>query len=104
MLRKAYAAGIQGDTAHAPAAPYAIEHLLYRFPEVVVRAMHEREPHHVATYLTLLAAAFNAFYAHERIADSSDVYAPYKAALTEAVAATLKNGLRALGIVAPEAM
>jgi len=104
VLKKAYAANISGDTSATPPSPYALEKLLYRFPEAVVHAITLREPHHVATYLTELAAAFNAFYAHERIADPSDTYAPYKVALTEAVGHTLKNGLYALGIKAPEVM
>lgn len=104
VLKKAAHAGVGGDVAVAPPAPYQLEQLIYRFPEVAARAVVLREPHHVATYLTELAAAFNAFYAVERIADASDPFAPYKVALTEAVALTLKNGLRALGIEAPEVM
>ena len=56
------------------------------------------------TYLTELAGSFNTFYAHEKIADSADEYAPYKVAVTEAVKTTLKNGLFVLGIKAPEKM
>ena len=67
-------------------------------------ALHERAPHKVTTYLTELAGAFNTFYAHEKIADAADVYAPYKLALAQAVRITLKNGLWALGIKAPERM
>ena len=55
-------------------------------------------------YLTALASAFNAFYAHEQILDATDPYAPYKLALASAVKTTLHNGLHLLGIKAPEQM
>lgn len=104
VLKKAEDAGVKASSGAMPEIRYDIERLVYRFPEVVLRATKEREPHHVATYLTELAAAFNAFYAHERIADSADVAAPYKAMLTDAVRQTLHNGLYALGIPVPERM
>jgi arginyl-tRNA synthetase len=104
VLEKARAAGVVPSTAVAPAEPYAIERLIYRFPEVVEVAYHERAPHKVTTYLTELAGAFNSFYATEKIADANDLYAPYKAAVAEAVALTLRNGLWVLGIKAPERM
>ncbi|MDP6387945.1 MAG: arginine--tRNA ligase [Candidatus Pacebacteria bacterium] len=80
-----------------------LEKLLYRFPEVVERAGKEFEPHYITTYLTELAGAFNSFYAKERIVEESDS-APYKVALTQAFAYTIKNGLWLLGIKAPERM
>jgi arginyl-tRNA synthetase len=43
-------------------------------------------------------------YATERIADTADEYAPYKAAVAQAVRTTLKQGLWLLGIEAPERM
>jgi arginyl-tRNA synthetase len=67
-------------------------------------ATQERAPHHVARYLTDLAGAFNTFYAQEKIADATDEFAPYKAALAQAVEQTLQNGLWVLGIEAPERM
>lgn len=104
VLQKAEQVGVVHDTTHAPSSPYALEKLLYQFPEIVKRSTAEREPHYVASYLIEVASTFNAFYANERIADSADEYAPYKVALTDAVRLTLKNGLRILGIKAPEVM
>jgi arginyl-tRNA synthetase len=92
------------DTSRVPALPYHIEKMLYQFPEVVLRAATLLEPHRLVTYLTEVSAAFNHFYAEERIADASDEYAPYKLALTEATGLTLKNGLVLLGMSAPEEM
>lgn len=104
VLQKAATAGIESSTRVVPDDAYTIERLLYRFPEVVEESLAERQPHIVATYLTELAGAFNTFYGVERIADTEDQYAPYKAAVTEAVQVTLKNGLWLLGITAPERM
>lgn len=104
VLEKARGAGVHELKMIPPEAPYQIERLLYRFPDVVEYALHEREPHRVATYLTALASAFNTFYAEEKIADVADQHASYKMVLTEAVKTTLKNGLFTLGIKAPERM
>ncbi|MEK9176727.1 MAG: DALR anticodon-binding domain-containing protein, partial [Patescibacteria group bacterium] len=78
------------------------ERLLPRFPDVVMRAAKEYEPHHVTTYLTELASAFNSWYAEGRIIGSPEE--AYKLALTRAFATTMKNGLWLLGIEAPEKM
>ena len=102
LLEKAATVGVVPNLAVVPAVPYVVEKILYRFPEVIEIAWHERAPHLVVTYLTELAGTFNSFYAHEKIADAHDAYAPYKAAVAEAVAITLKNGLWTLGIQSPE--
>lgn len=81
-----------------------IEKLLYRFPEVVERAGREYAPHHLVTYLTELASAFNSFYGNEKIINEGDSSSAYKVALTEATAHVLKNGLHLLGIKVPERM
>ena len=104
VLEKAAAAGVLLSTELSPPTSYAVEKFIYQFPEVIATALKERAPHKVVGYLTELAGAFNSFYAQEKIADSSDEYAPYKAAVAEAVAITLKSGLWVLGIKAPERM
>ena len=104
VLEKAESVGVRASADTVPETPYMIERMLYHFPEVVTRATVEREPHFVVTYLIELAGAFNAFYAHERIADATDTYAPYKMLLAHAVLLTLKRGLWVLGIKAPQKM
>lgn len=104
VLEKASVAGVEGSTQLPPPEAYDVEKLVYQFPEVIVTALQERAPHKITTYLTELAGAFNSFYAVEKIADVSDEYAPYKAALAKAVAITLKNGLWTLGIKAQQKM
>jgi arginyl-tRNA synthetase len=104
VLEKAAAAGVMPSAQLPPETPYAVEKLVYQFPEVIATALQERAPHKVTTYLTELAGAFNAFYAAEKIADSTDTFAPYKAAIADAVRITLKNGLWVLGVQSPERM
>ncbi len=104
VLTKAAEAGLESSVALAPEGVYEVERLVYQFPEVVEKALVERAPHKVTGYLTELASAFNTFYAHEKIADREDTYAPYKIALAEAVRTTLKNGLWILAIKAPNKM
>ena len=104
VLEKASAAGVEVSTKLPPPTPYAIEKLIYQFPEVIAVALEERAPHKVTGYLTELAGAFNSLYALEKIADASDEFAPYKAAVTKTVGLTLKQGLWTLGIKAPERM
>lgn len=106
VLDKAREAGVSQTISalNIPDAPYEIEKILYRFPEIVEEAFEAREPHRVATFLIELASLFNTFYANERIADASDIHAPYKALLARAVKQTIKNGLWLLAIKAPEKM
>jgi arginyl-tRNA synthetase len=104
VLLKAHANNIFESIAQSPDAPYEIEKILYRFPEVVLKASTELEPHHIVTYLTELASAFNSFYTIEPIADPNDEYAPYKVAITKAVHTILVKGLELIGISVPEKM
>ena len=103
LLRKAEEKGVAVSLSAPLPEVTDIERVLFHFEDTVARAYENRDPHYITTYLFLLAQAFNNFYAHERIIDDKD-YAPYKLALTEAVAATLKNGLNLLGMEAPEKM
>jgi arginyl-tRNA synthetase len=87
---------------HVPQEPYLLERLLYRFPEIVLRAQEERAPHHVAQFLTEIASVWNRFYAEERII--GDEYEVYKRVLAQAFLITMTKGLILLGIPTPERM
>ncbi len=100
ILNKAKEVGLKPNTGDVPNTVSLIERLLYRFPDVVKRSEAEYEPHYLVTYLTLLASAFNSYYAKERIVDAKE-NAPYKVALTKAFQVTMKSGLHLLGIKAP---
>jgi arginyl-tRNA synthetase len=85
----------------ASAAPSDLVRLIYRFPEIVLRAQEELEPHILANYLIAVASTFNSWYAKEQILDGTDA-AAHKVALTDVARLTLKNGLWLLGIPTPE--
>lgn len=104
VLDKASREGITPSCEQYPEDLADPEALLYRFPEVLRRALEERTPHHVAQYLTELVSSFNSWYAKETIVNAKDSYSPYKVAVSKAVAQTLKDGLWVLGIEAPERM
>ena len=106
VLKKAADAGVNADPTNAPDSAYEVEKMIERFPHVIEKALAERAPHVVATYLTELASEFNSFYAAEKIAVSPEIdqYSPYKTAMSQVVALTLRRGLWALGIEAPERM
>jgi arginyl-tRNA synthetase len=99
VLEKAKRADLAASIDMMPQTVSALERMLYRFPEVVERALEEYAPHHITTFLTEIAGAFNGWYANERIVDESSE-APYRVALTEAFATTMENGLWLLGIQA----
>lgn len=100
--RKLLAYESQSAGQEVPSAPYAIERLITRFPEVAARAERERAPHHVAQYLTQLAAAWNAFYATEQVLGSAEE--AYKQRVARAFLRTMERGLDLLGIPSPERM
>jgi arginyl-tRNA synthetase len=104
VLAKAKTEKVQPSGAMVPESVVDLERVLYRFREVVERATKEFEPHYITTYLTELAGMFNSWYANSKIVDGADPHSPYKLALTEAFANTMKNGLWLLGIKAPEKM
>ncbi len=76
---------------------------ILRFPEIILRAQIEREPHYVTNYLVELAREFSAFYGNTQVLDGSPDE-PYKLALVEMTSHILKHGLWLLGIMAPEKM
>ncbi len=80
-----------------------LERTLYRFPEIVARAAHELQPHHIAHFLTHIAGLFNSWYAQEQVLDGSEDV-PHKLAIVHAVQKTLERGLHYLGIKAPQQM
>lgn len=83
--------------------PRTIEKLLYRFPEIVEKAVNDYAPHAVAGYLIELAGSFNHFYATEKIISSPND-AGYLVALVRAFEIVMKNGLWLLGINVPRIM
>jgi arginyl-tRNA synthetase len=81
-----------------------VEKLLYRFPEMVERALSEYSPHYIALYAIELARSFSAFYGNTKIVDKEDASSPYKMAIAEAVGIAMQNALYLLGVETPTKM
>jgi arginyl-tRNA synthetase len=79
-------------------------HLLSRYPEVIVQAALDYEPHQLTNYLREVATLFHAYYnAHHFMVDD----APLRQARLTLLLATrqiLQNGFELLGINAPDVM
>ena len=73
------------------------------FPEAIKRAMEEYDPSQIAKYIIELSRAFNKYYGSVRILDDED-YKQARLSIVYAVKMVLKEGLRLLGIGAPEEM
>ncbi|MCP4003775.1 MAG: arginine--tRNA ligase [bacterium] len=81
--------------------------LIGRFPDIVVHAAVAREPQEIARYLLELAGAFNSYVSdgkRHRVLSDDEELTIARLVFTGAVRITLANGLRLLGISAPERM
>ena len=92
------------DALDTPEELALIKEIL-EFPEALIRAARDMEPQIVVEYLRDLAATFHKFY-HERRIIGADTTAERDARLRLAAAAktVLGNGLRVLGVAAPDRM
>lgn len=103
VLSQASAVNSEQQTVNSrPEEPYELERVLIHYPEVVRRAEVALSPNILVTYLTELASAWNSFYGQERIRNGE--HESYKLMLARAFVNTMQNGLKLLGIPAPEKM
>jgi arginyl-tRNA synthetase len=103
LLRKGeFKASESLPTLHFESA-WPITKLLMAFPSIVKSAFETYDPSQLATYLLDLSKAFNKYYAAVRILQE-DEEKQGKLTLVYAVKIVLKEGLRLLGIQAPEEM
>lgn len=111
VLRKAHDLGINfeadqvaGNTQTGELVPEerAVVRRLMYFPEVVAEAARTYSPNTLCAYLFQLAQEYNLFYTRQPIVKSGQ--APFRLAMTAAVAETLKKGLYLLGIETIERM
>ncbi len=77
---------------------------LTRFPEVVSRAARHREPHLVTGFLEELARQCHGWYHNCRVLGEEPVVESARLALARATRIVLANGLRLLGLHAPDRM
>ncbi|MGE6370809.1 arginine--tRNA ligase [Planococcus kocurii] len=82
---------------------WPIVKLLLAFPEIIAKSFDHAEPSQIAKYLILLAQEFNTYYSHVKILNE-DLEQEGRLALVQAVTIVLKEGLRLLGVKAPEKM
>jgi arginyl-tRNA synthetase len=75
---------------------------LSEYQEVADQAIEEYMPHHVCTYLYVLAQSFNRFYEHNRVL--GDAREATRLALVTRYTEVLSSGLGLLGITAPDSM
>jgi arginyl-tRNA synthetase len=98
LFKKAEESNITTDMeAWVSGEIYDVDRLLFQFSQIVKRAMQERAPQLLVTYLTTLAAAFNSFYATTPII-SSGTQAGRRLVSVRASMIVLRNGMRLLGM------
>ncbi|MDP4164520.1 MAG: arginine--tRNA ligase, partial [Bacillota bacterium] len=84
-------------------AAWSIILLLMAFPDVIKRALEGYDPSQIAKYMIDLSKAFNKYYATVRILEDNESKSA-RLALVYCVKTVLKEGLRLLGLEAPEEM
>ncbi len=82
----------------------ALVKLLLSFPEVVIATSQSLEPHRLPVYLGEVATAFHKFYHDHRVVIPERELSLARLALCLAAKIVLGNGLKILGISAPERM
>lgn len=78
--------------------------LMAKYPEMIARAAQAYEPHQIAYYLKELANGLHAYYNACQFAVEDEALRNTRFILIAAVRQVLKNGLRLLGVSAPESM
>jgi arginyl-tRNA synthetase len=102
--------GSEAELAAADLSPLAGEKELAlcasiaAFPEVIAGAAAEYAPHTLAFYLRELAADFHGWYNTDRLLVDDEAVKRARLALALAARQVIRNGLRILGVSAPEAM
>ena len=111
IFRRAVERGLDSNTENADLTllneefTVALINKTLEFPEVIDHCRRALEVHHLPSYLFELATALHKFYTEYKVIDlDKPELSKARLALLEAVQITLRNGLRILGISAPEQM
>jgi arginyl-tRNA synthetase len=112
IIAKGEERGIHHDAASDRAAvelltaPEEIQLLktMARYPEIVQTSAQLLEPHRVTFFLMELASAFHAYYNQHRVLNDDPQLSRGRLYLVLAVKKVIRNGLRLLGVSAPEKM
>jgi arginyl-tRNA synthetase len=94
------------ETLELLTAPTEIDllRILDDYPDVIADAADALEPHRVTDYLESLARRFHLWYHGEHILVDNEPLARARLALARATQYVLRQGLRQLGVTAPESM
>lgn len=77
---------------------------LARYPEVIESAARHHEPHQITYYLRDLANAFHTYYNEHKFIVDDDNMRQARLSLAVATRQVLQNGLKIIGVSAPEVM
>ena len=77
---------------------------LEKFPEIIYNAHLSLEPHNIANFLHEIANRFHKYYADCRIISEDEELTNARLSLSTATKTVIGNGLKLLGITAPEKM
>ena len=97
-LAKADLSPLQSPQAHA------LMLALAKYPEMLTSAANDFAPHDVTFYLRDLASQYHSYYDAERILVDDPAVKTARLALVAATAQVLRNGLKVLGVSAPQKM
>ena len=78
---------------------------LLTFPDVIRKSSQTLEPQNISNYLAELSSSFHSYYAKERVIDSGNkTLTEARIYLVNATRIVIRNGLKVLGVSAPEQM
>jgi arginyl-tRNA synthetase len=97
-LANANLSALQSPQAHA------LMLALAKYPEMLTSAANDFAPHDVTFYLRDLASQYHSYYDAERILVDDEAVKTARLALVAATAQVLRNGLKVLGVSAPQKM
>jgi arginyl-tRNA synthetase len=97
-LTHANLSSLQSPQAHA------LMLALAKYPEMLTSAANDFAPHDVTFYLRDLASLYHSYYDAERILVDDETVKQARLALVAATAQVLRNGLKVLGVSAPQKM
>lgn len=86
--------------------PFAVTLMkqIVKFPEEIADAAENFEPHRIASFLMKIAQSYHRFYTEQRILSDDITATRTYLLLSEAARIVIQNGLKILGVSAPEVM
>jgi arginyl-tRNA synthetase len=94
---------VQSELLDTPLAVTLMK-LISKFPEEIYDAAEAFEPHRIASFLIKVAQSYHRFYTEHRILGDDPVKTQAYLLLSDAARIVIRNGLKILGVSAPESM